>query len=86
MDSSANKQTTIDITEQRRSLRDLVNYISAAAQLGDERAQKVMDEVHNILTTDWDDLPAQLKTDMAQVMARMCSEKIGEVETSEEAE
>lgn len=86
MDKSANKKVEIDIEAQRRSIKDLVNLVSAAAILGDETAQKVMDEAHNILTSDWDNIPAQLKTDMAQVVARMCCEKIGVPETSEQTE
>ncbi len=76
----------IDINEQRKSIKDLVNLVSAAAVLGDETAQKVMDEAHNILTTDWDNIPDHIKSDMAKVVARMCSEKIGVSEPDEQQE
>ncbi len=45
-----------------------------------------MDEVHNILTTDWDNIPDHIKSDMAKVVARMCSEKIGVSEPDEQQE
>ncbi|MGB1076881.1 MAG: hypothetical protein ACPG05_01120 [Bdellovibrionales bacterium] len=61
----------INIEEQRQSVADLVNLISVAAVQGDARAQRVMDDVEVILTTDWDDLPLNLRQEMAYVVAEM---------------
>ncbi len=60
--------------ETQKSLEQLVTIISLAAQGGDEVALKVMDEVQTILTTDWEDIPQDLKDQMALVTARMLFE------------
>ena len=60
----------------KEALSQLMTLVSLAAQRGDEVALKLMDEVQTILTTDWDDIPQEMKEQMAYVTAKMLTEKV----------
>ena len=60
----------------KEALNQLMTLVSLAAQKGDEIALKLMDEVQTILTTDWDDIPQEMKEQMAYVTAKMLTEKV----------
>lgn len=60
----------------KEALSQLMTLVSLAAQKGDEIALKLMDEVQTILTTDWDDIPQEMKEQMAYVTAKMLTEKV----------
>ena len=60
----------------KEALNQLMTLVSLAAQKGDEIALKLMDEVQTILTTDWDDIPQDMKKQMAYVTAKMLTEQV----------
>ena len=58
----------------KEQVRELVNIASLAAMQGNKAALKVMDEVQEILTTDWQDVPQNLKEQWALVAMHMIAE------------
>ena len=71
---------------EKEYVEQLVTLMSIAAQKGNERALKVMDEAQLILTTEWDQLPLRLREDMAYVTAELLFKPVELDDDQEELE